>query len=121
MGLQFENLIPGNLAVVLNRIGLTNVPILNAGPFYQPRKLTNGGFQIDLLVRAPQSLYVLEVKFRKQIDLSVVNEVKEKIRRLRIPQEISVRTGLIYQGELHPEIEPIDYFVFLVPFSDLLG
>ena len=120
MGLQFENLVLGNLAVVLDRAGLASVPMLNAGPFYQPRKASCGGCQIDLLARSRHSLYVFEVKFRKQIDKSVIKEVKEKIRRLRLPRDLSVRTGLVYQGELHPEIESAGYFDFLLPFSDLL-
>lgn len=120
MGLQFENLVLGNLAVVLDRAGLASVPMLNAGPFYQPRKASCGGCQIDLLARSRHSLYVFEVKFRKQIDKSVIKEVKEKIRRPRRPRDLSVRTGLVYQGELHPEIESAGYFDFLLPFSDLL-
>jgi hypothetical protein len=73
-----------------------------------------------LLIRTRQSLYVFEVKFRRQIDLSVLSEVPQKIARLKVPRSLSVRTGLIYQGELHPEIEPADYFDFLIPFEDLL-
>lgn len=120
MGLQFENLVLGNLAVVLEQAGLTNVPLLNAGPFYQPRMPAGGGCQIDLLARSRHSLYVFEVKFRGRIAKSVVKEVKEKVKRLRLPRDLSVRTGLIYQGDLHPEIEASDFFDFLIPFADLL-
>jgi hypothetical protein len=76
--------------------------------------------RLIFLARSRHSLYVFEVKFRKQIDKSVIKEVKEKIRRLRLPRDLSVRTGLVYQGELHPEIESAGYFDFLLPFSDLL-
>jgi hypothetical protein len=34
VGLQFENLVLGNLEIVLNRIGLAHVPVLNAGPYF---------------------------------------------------------------------------------------
>jgi hypothetical protein len=34
---------------------------------------------------------------------------------------LSVRRGLIYEGELSPEIEKSDYFDYLVPFGQLLA
>ena len=33
---------------------------------------------------------------------------------------LSVRRGLVYEGELSPEIEKSDYFDYLVPFGQLL-
>jgi hypothetical protein len=63
----------------------------------------------------------LEVKFRRQIDKAILSEVRQKVERLKVPRSLSVRTGLIFQGELHPEIEPSDYFDFLIPFENLLA
>jgi len=121
MGLQFENLVLGNLATVFGKIGLANVPILNAGPYCRRPTQPQKGCQIDLLIRTRQSLYVLEVKFRRQIDKAILSEVRQKVERLKVPRSLSVRTGLIFQGELHPEIEPSDYFDFLIPFENLLA
>ena len=121
MGLQFENLVLGNLATVFGKIGLANVPILNAGPYCRRPTHPQKGCQIDLLIRTRQSLYVLEVKFRRQIDKAILSEVRQKVERLKVPRSLSVRTGLIFQGELHPEIEPSDYFDFLIPFENLLA
>ncbi|MGP8233865.1 MAG: AAA family ATPase [Limisphaerales bacterium] len=121
MGLQFENLALGNLATVFGKIGLANVPILNAGPYCRRPIHPQKGCQIDLLIRTRQSLYVLEVKFRRQIDKAILSEVRQKVERLKVPRSLSVRTGLIFQGELHPEIEPSDYFDFLIPFENLLA
>jgi AAA+ ATPase superfamily predicted ATPase len=120
MGLQFENLVLGNLATLFGRVGLVNVPILNAGPYCRRGAGRQEGCQVDLLVRTRQSVYVFEVKFRRQIDQTVISEIRQKVERLNIPRSLSVRTGLIYQGELDPEIEPSDYFDFLVPFEELL-
>jgi hypothetical protein len=120
MGLQFENLVLGNLPAIFQQLGLTNVPILNAGSYFSRPKRGQKGCQIDLLIRTRQSLYVLEVKFRRQIDKTVIDEMRQKVAGLNVPRSLSVRTGLIYQGDLHPDIQPSDYFDFLLPFEDLL-
>jgi hypothetical protein len=120
MGLQFENVVLGNLAIVLGKIGLANVPILNVGPYCRRPTHRQKGCQIDLLIRTRQSLYVFEVKFRRQIDKAILSEVRQKVERLKVPRSLSVRTGVIFQGELHPEIQPSDYFDFLLPFENLL-
>lgn len=120
MGLQFESLILSNLGTLLEKTGLADVPLLNAGPYVQAQTQRKAGCQIDLLLRTKQSLYVFEVKFRGRIERSVVAEVRQKIERLKVPRGLSVRAGLIYQGELDPEIADADFFDQLVPFDRLL-
>ena len=120
MGLQFENLVQANLDLLLARIGLDKKLVLNAGPYQQKQTLRRQGCQIDLLLRTRRSLYVFEIKFRKRIAACVVDEVREKVRRLKLPKGQSVRTGLIYCGELDPEIDGRDDFDFLVPAETLL-
>jgi uncharacterized protein len=120
IGLQFENLVLENLDALVAKIGLNQVPILNAGPYFQAKTLRSPGCQIDLLIRTRQSVYVFETKFRRKIDLSVVADVKRKMGRLEVDRSLSVRSGLIYQGELDPEIEKSDFFDHLVPFGRLL-
>jgi hypothetical protein len=120
MGLQFENLVLGSLATVLGRVGLANVPILNAAPYRRRSARRQKGCQVDLLIRTRQSLYLFEVKFRQRIEKTILAEVRQKVESLKVPRALSVRTGLIFQGELHPDIEPSDYFDFLVPFERLL-
>ncbi len=120
VGLQFENLVLDNLDVILDTLGLAHVPILNAGPYFQAQTARRPGCQIDLLLRTKQSLYVLEVKFKKRIDPSIVAEVSKKIESLEGVSGLSIRRGLIYQGELDPELERSDYFDYLVPAEQLL-
>jgi len=105
----------------LARAGLSNVPVLNAGPYSQNKTLRRQGCQIDLLLRTNQSLYVFETKFRQRIPAKVIAEMKEKVRRLHPPRGLSVRTGLIYEGKLDIEIPRSDYFDFLIPAADLLA
>jgi hypothetical protein len=120
MGLQFENLVHANLDLLLAQIGLDRKLVLNAGPYLQKQTLRRKGCQIDLLVRTRRSLYVFEIKFRKCLAVGLVDEVREKVKRLKLPKGQSVRTGLIYCGELDPEIDGRDDFDFLVPAEKLL-
>jgi hypothetical protein len=113
-------LVLGNLATLFAKIGLANVPVLNAGPYCRRSTHTQKGCQVDLLIRTRQSLYIFEVKFRRQIDKGILSEVRQKVEKLKSPRSLSVRTGLIFQGELHPEIQPSDFFHFLLPFENLL-
>ncbi len=120
MGLQCENMVVGNLETVMDRIGLGKVPILNAGPYFQRATPQRKGCQVDLLLRTREAIYLLEVKLARQIENSVISDMKQKVERLGIPRSLSVRTGLIFQGTLHPDIEPSNYFDFLVPLEKLL-
>ena len=120
-GLQFENLILNNHGILLDKIGLNNVPVINIGPYFQPKTKKHLGCQIDLLIRTNGSVYVFEIKFRKTIDFAVIEEVRKKVARLRVDPSLSVRTGLIFQGELDPEVERADYFDQIVPFETLLS
>ncbi len=44
----------------------------------------------------------------------------QKVRRLRAPRGLSVRTALVYAGELAPEVAERGYFDALVSADDLL-
>jgi hypothetical protein len=120
VGLQLENLALTNLPLLLDKIGLAQVPVLNAGPCFQRKTAAKPGYQIDLLVRTKHSLHVFEIKFRQRIEATVIPEMKRKIERLNADPALSVRRGLIFQGELDPEIRQSDYFDHLIPFASLL-
>jgi Holliday junction resolvase-like predicted endonuclease len=76
--------------------------------------------QIDLILRSKHALHVVEIRRRKSIDLTVVNEVQEKVLRLPRDRSLSVRTALVYEGNLDPRVETEGYFDFLIPFARLL-
>jgi uncharacterized protein len=120
IGLQFESLLLGNQRLLIDKIGLSNVPVLNAGPYFQAKTGKSEGCQIDLLLRTKGSLYVFEVKCRKKISTTVITEVKMKVARLKIDPSLSIRTGLIFQGQLDPAFANTDYFDYLIPFERLL-
>ena len=121
IGLQFENLVLQSIQPVLRALGLGNVPVINIGPYWHARTARRRACQVDVMLRTRRALYLFEVKFRDKIGTSVMDEMQRKLARLRLPSSLSVRTGLIYEGELHPDIETSDHFEFLLPFGDLLG
>jgi uncharacterized protein len=119
MGLQFENLVLENLDTILKRLQIPGHTVLSAGPYYQNKTQRQRGCQIDLLIQTKRSLYLCELKFRNRIDASVVHEVNKKIEALKIPKTQSIRTVLIYDGQLAPSVEEELAFDFLIPATEL--
>lgn len=120
LGTQFETLILNNLSQIAPRIGLGNSLVLSAAPFTRNATKRGEGTQIDLLIQTRTALHVVEIKRRVSISASVEDEVREKVKRLRVPRGFSVRTALVYAGELAPEVVERGYFDALVPIEALL-
>ena len=123
MGLQFENLVLANLGSLVGMLGLGNAQILSAAPYRRAasRDGTRKGVQIDLLIQTRRSMCIVEVKRRREIDREVIDEVAEKVNRLPHRSGISMRTALVYEGNLAPIVEADGYFDAIVPFAKLLG
>ena len=88
-----------------------------AAPFFMPGK---DGTQIDLLIQTDEAMYVVEVKRRKIIDSGIIDEVKEKVRAMRKPRGVSIRKGVIYEGELSPAVKRSGYFDAIVDIESFL-
>ena len=54
------------------------------------------------------------------IDSGIIDEVKEKIRAIRKPRGVSIRKGVIYEGELSPTVKRSGYFDALVDIDGFL-
>lgn len=119
MGLQFETLVRNNLSTLLPLVGLGNTVLTSAAPYVRRGTRKGEGVQVDLLLQTRKSVCVVEMKRRMTIPAEVESEVCQKVRRLKLPKDISVRTALVYDGELAPEIEENGYFDFLVPAESL--
>lgn len=120
MGFQFETLVLDSLDLVIDRLGLRNRAILNAGPYAQGKTQRRQPCQIDLLIRTRQAVYICEMKFRRKLGVEVIDEVREKASRLKLPASLTVRTALIHSGDLSPAIEESDYFDHLIEADDWL-
>lgn len=77
--------------------------------------------QIDYLLQTDDTLYVCETKFRKTIEASVVDAVKQKIERLGVPRGLTVRKVLIYSGKLDQALQDSIYFDREVNVDEFLG
>ena len=77
---------------------------------------------IPLTIKAGKRLDGSEgIKRRKKITSTVETEVQEKIQKLRIPSSKSVRSVLVYDGDLAPEVVEDAYFGYLIPVERLFG
>ena len=121
LGLQFENLVIGNLPALLPRLGLENVLLKSAAPYRQAAGTRRAGCQIDLLLQADRLIYVVEIKRRREIGVEIEDEVSRKVSALAAPRSMTVRTALVYAGRLSPQVAARGYFDALVSADELLG
>ena len=121
LGLQFENLVLNQVTELLPLVGLGGLPVLSAAPWRTRGKGKGAGVQIDLLVQTRKSVCVVEIKRRRRICEEVEAEVARKVRALHVRPGVSVRTALVYEGELAPVVRGNGYFDAIVPASRLLG
>ena len=121
LGLQFESLIYGNLREVVRRIGLDGTLILSAAPYVQKPTTRAHGCQIDLLVQTRRMHYVVEIKRRETIGEWVVEEVEDKVSRLRTQRTVSVVPVLVYDGILSKRVMADGYFGWTISARELLG
>jgi len=120
LGRQFENLVLNHVTELLPLLGLDRSLVLSAAPYVQNATTRGKGCEIDLLIQTRRSVFVVEIKRRTEISASVMDEVAEKVGRLDLPRGLSVRTALVYEGYLSPQVEAERYFDFLVPAERLL-
>lgn len=117
MGLQFENLVLNRVMDFKDALHLTGATVRSAAPY---RTSGPNGVQVDLLVQTDEVMYVVEIKRRKQIKADIVDEVREKIAKIRRPRRISVRKAIVFDGELAPAIRRTGYFDALVDVGELV-
>jgi AAA+ ATPase superfamily predicted ATPase len=125
MGLQFENLIlsKNNRLKIYELLGIPLESIIHANPFLQTQTIRRQKCQIDFLIQTREgSLYICEIKFKKdEVNSSVIEEVKEKIQRLKRKNYMSCRPVLIHVNGVSESIKQSDYFVKIIDFAKLLS
>lgn len=119
-GASIENLVLNNLNSIQESLQISPASVLSAAPYFQNKTLRREACQIDLLIQTKHTVYVCEVKFRKQIPLSVINDVQDKIRKIKVAKTTSIRPVLIYEGELSANIKGENFFSHLISFEELL-
>jgi AAA+ ATPase superfamily predicted ATPase len=116
LGLQFENIVKNNIDIILSALNIKPNDILNVDSYIQKKnKLNKFGVQIDLMIETlRKELYIFEIKSSAFVKVDVVSEINSKVKKLKYPKYYTIRTGLIYAGQLQdPEYisEKIDYVI----------
>ena len=114
-GLQFENLVLANLQTLFPMLGLEESLVLSAAPFFQCATADREKCQIDLMIQTQRKIMVVEIKRRREIGHEIIDEVDEKVRKLKFGSRLSLRTALVYDGMLSPSVAADRYFDFLIP------
>lgn len=120
LGYQFENLIVNHVGDLFAHLGVDRSLVLSAAPYVQRGTKRGEGCQIDLLVQTRRTVFIVEIKRRREIGPEVMEEVMEKVRRLKVSKGVSVRTALVYDGRLSPRIEAEHGFDVVIPADRLL-
>ena len=123
MGLAFENMVVNHVRDLIKPLHLERTLILSAAPFVKrgSRKSDVKGCQVDLLLQTEGAVMLVEIKRQKEIGVEVIDEMRAKVATFPPMPGRSVRTALIYDGELSPRVEAVGYFDAVVPFTYLLG
>ena len=124
MGLAFENLVVNNYRDILPLLHLNGALVTAAGPYRRrAAKSARGkpGVQVDLLLQTRRSLWLIEVKRRKEIGREIETEMDRKVSALSRPEGVSSKTALVYDGHLSPLVAADGYFDAIVPFRQLLN
>jgi AAA+ ATPase superfamily predicted ATPase len=121
-GLQFENLMLKNLHLILARLNIPTSSIRSASPYFQNKtSKNNGACQIDLLIQSQDEIYYLvEFKYRKYIGPEIIKEIKRKVTVFSRPKYSSVKTILVYCGELAEEIAQSQVFSQIINAAEFL-
>ena len=122
-GLAFENLVVNNSAMLRPLLGIGKATLTSVAPYRRAgsRDGARSGLQVDLLLQTRRTMYVIEVKRKREIGREVIREMEEKVRLLPSRSGVSVRTALVYDGNLAPIVESDGYFDAIIPFRRLLG
>ncbi len=124
MGLAFENLVVNNYHELVPHLHLKGSVITSAAPYL--RRGSNSprgrkGCQVDLLIQTRKALCFVEVKRKKEIGRSIIDEMSGKVASVKRPCGMSAFVSLVYFGTLSPVVAADGYFSAIIPFRKLLG
>lgn len=122
MGLQFENLVLSNRKTIQHFLDIDPSEIVNDNPFFQRASKSRLGCQIDYMIQTKfGTCYLCEIKFSQQkITTDVIDQVKQKISRLALPKNISIRPVLIHVNGVEEIVIESDFFASIIDFRDFL-
>ena len=122
MGLQFENLVVHNFKEIWKVLNLSAEDVTMDGPFFQTSTARQPGCQIDYMIQTRfHNLYICEVKFSKDpMGVKVIEEMKRKIKRLKVPKHFSIRPVLIHVNGVEDSVLDERFFDKVIDFGEIL-
>lgn len=122
LGLQFENLVVRNRKILLQLLGVSTEEVVMDGPFFQRATKKLPGCQIDYMIQTRfHTLYLCEIKFSKDpIRKKVIEEMQEKINRVKLPKRFSIRPVLIHVNGVESALLEESYFDKVIDFGQFL-
>ncbi|MCX6722552.1 MAG: ATP-binding protein [Candidatus Staskawiczbacteria bacterium] len=122
LGFQFENLVLNNRRNIQNILGIKSDDIVSDSPYFQHKTTKQLGCQIDYLIQTKyNTLFVCEIKFsRHEINSSIIEEMKAKIKKLVLPKGFACFPVLIHINGVAESVEESGYFIKIIDFSELL-
>jgi len=121
MGFQFENLVLNNLSSIVSMLEIPPEAIVSASPYFQNATARQQACQIDLLIQTRNTLYLGEVKFGKNVDARIIPEVRQKMTKLKISKEVTIRPFLITVGRPSPGLVSECFFDRILCLEELLA
>lgn len=122
VGLQVENMLLKNRSLLIKSLGISPVDIVADNPYVQKTKTRQTGCQIDYLIQTSlHNLFVCEFKFRRsELGLEIIDEVKEKVKRLVVPKRYGIAPVLVHSGGVTSNVYDENYFYRIIDMYDLL-
>lgn len=122
IALQFENLVLNNRQYIWQIMGIKSEDIISENPFFQHKTVKQPGCQIDYMIQTRfGSLYVCEIKFSKHpIGYKIIDEMQQKIAKLKRPKGFSCRPVLIHVNGIHDSVVDSGYFSDIIDFGQAL-
>ncbi|CAO5682413.1 MAG: hypothetical protein HEEMFOPI_01662 [Holosporales bacterium] len=123
MGFQFENLVLNNRITVQKILKIDPSEIVSEGAYFQRKTERIAGCQIDYMIQTKfDCLYICEIKFSKnELKEEVIDEVKEKIKRLKTPKNFSFRPVLIHVNGVRDCVVESGFFSQIINFEEFLN
>lgn len=120
MGLQFENLVIKNRKKLHKILGVNPDEILQDGSYFQQSTSKHQGCQIDYMIQTKYNSFIIcEIKASKNlVGKSVVQEVKDKIKALALPKNVSCRPVLIHINGVEDDLIGEEFFASIVDIAE---
>jgi len=123
LGLQFENLVLNNRHLLHALLNIEPSEIIDANPYLQTQTSRQEGCQIDYLIETKfNTLFLCEIKFsKKELPVSVIQEVQEKVEKLKALRGFSIRPVLIHVNGVSEALSDSHYFSHMIDFAQFLA